>query len=98
MKRSGRREPFDAGKVRRGVESALADRAVPPGAVDDLVWRVEGRALAVAELTADEIGRVVLEGLREIDEVAYLRFASVYKEFQGIRDFEREVAALEDLP
>ena len=47
-------------------------------------------------MTTEDIGRVVLEGLREVDEVAYLRFASVYKDFQGASDFEREMAALEE--
>jgi transcriptional repressor NrdR len=96
VKRDGSRQPFDPEKVRHGVERALADRPVPEGSVDALVRRVESLAAATGPLIhADEIGREVLEGLRELDEVAYVRFASVYKEFSGVRDFEREVAALE---
>lgn len=96
IKRSGLREAFDRGKVRRGLESALADRPVPEGTIDGIVARIEASARGGSALvTSDELGRAVLAELREIDEVAYLRFASVYKEFQGARDFEREVAALE---
>ena len=96
-KRNGRLEPFDPDKIRRGLESALVDRPVPAGTIDRLVDRCEAHAREVAtEISADEIGRLVLEGLREADHVAYLRFASVYKDFQGAGDFEREMAALED--
>ncbi len=96
VKRSGRREAFDREKVRRGLESALADRPVPEGAVDDIVARIETSARGGSALvTSDELGKAVLAELRDLDDVAYLRFASVYKEFQGARDFEREAAALE---
>jgi transcriptional repressor NrdR len=96
-KRDGSLEPFDSRKIRRGVEAALADRPVASETIDQLVSRVEVMAAAEgSEVSADEIGRVVLAGLREVDEVAYLRFVSVYKEFAGAEDFEREMAALED--
>ncbi len=96
VKRDGSRQPFDVGKVRRGLDSALADRPVPPDAIEQLVADIERSVYAMApEVVSDEIGRQVLDGLRDLDEVAYLRFASVYKEFQGASDFEREVAAME---
>jgi transcriptional repressor NrdR len=96
-KRSGDLEAFDHRKIRRGVESALADRPVLENTIDRIVARVEAMAAAQGpEISADEIGRVVLAELRKTDEVAYLRFASVYKEFTGAQDFEREMAALED--
>ena len=95
-KRRGVIEPFDARKLRRGLESALADRPVSEDAVETIVRHIEAEGRqAVQPLTTDDIGRLVLENLRDIDEVAYLRFASVYKEFQGAQDFEREMAALE---
>ncbi len=98
-KRDGRIEPFDARKIRRGLDNALADRPLPPGAIDAVVERCEELARSsVNEVAADDIGRVVLEGLRAVDEVAYLRFASVYKEFQGASDFHKEMAALEEQP
>ena len=95
-KRSGAIEPFDARKVRRGLESALADRPVAADSVDAIIAEIEAAGKASGlELTSDDIGRLVLEGLRRVDEVAYLRFASVYKDFQGASDFEAEMAALE---
>jgi transcriptional repressor NrdR len=96
VKRSGRTEPFDREKIRRGLEFALADRPVPEGTVDDIVARIEASARAGSALvTSQALGKAVLAELRDIDDVAYLRFASVYKEFQGASDFEREAAALE---
>jgi transcriptional repressor NrdR len=96
-KRDGTLEPFDSGKVRRGIERALADRRVRPSEIDRLVRSVETWMAATSgEVSSIEIGRRVLEGLRDLDKAAYLRFASVHKEFEGADDFEREMAALED--
>jgi transcriptional repressor NrdR len=96
LKRDGRRQAFDASKVRMGVEITLADRPVPQDAVDDLVATVERAAYtSQGHINADDIGKIVLDGLRDIDEVGYLRFASVYKEFQRASDFEREAASLD---
>ena len=96
-KRDGSVEPFSAAKVLAGVSSAVADRQVPSGTLDRLVAEIESFAQERSpEVTTEDVGRRVLEQLREIDEVAYLRFASVYKEFAAARDFEREMAALED--
>lgn len=96
-KRDGRLEPFDPEKVRAGVVAALADRQPRPGAVDDLVAAAEAFAEAGGPVVDSvDIGHLVLDELRWLDEVAYLRFASVYKEFEGAEDFGREVAALED--
>ena len=97
IKRDGRRQAFDATKVRMGVEITLADRPVPQDAVDDLVATVERAAYtSQGSIDAEDIGNIVLEGLRDIDEVGYLRFASVYKEFQDASDFEREAASLDE--
>jgi len=96
-KRDGRAEPFSSAKVVAGLSRALVGRSVAPTALDDLAGDVEAFALArTPEVTSQAIGQRVLELLRELDEVAYLRFASVHKEFKGLDDFEREVAALED--
>jgi transcriptional repressor NrdR len=96
-KRTGGLEPFRPEKVRAGVANALADREVPDGALDGLVAGVEARVRSHGgPVPTEEIGHWVLDALRSLDEVAYLRFASVYKEFEGASDFEREMAALED--
>lgn len=97
-KRDGRVEPFDTRKIRRGLEAALADRPAAADTIDEIVSSAERLAQASSEVTADQIGKLVLDALRDVDEVAYLRFASVYKEFQGAEDFGREVAALESGP
>jgi transcriptional repressor NrdR len=95
-KRDGRVEVFSAEKLRRGVVAALADRPVPAGAVELLIDEIEGAARArVSGLTSEEIGAMVLSRLRELDEIASLRFASVYKDFSQVEDFERELAELE---
>lgn len=97
-KRNGRLEPFDAAKLRRGVESALADRPVAAGAVDELVGHIDSWVTgASAPVDSEQIGRLVLDGLRRLDEVAYLRFASVYQEFQGAQDFEQALADLDQV-
>lgn len=96
IKRDGRRQAFDASKVRTGVEITMADRPIPRDAIDDLVATVERAAyISQGSIDAEEIGRIVLDGLRDIDEVGYLRFASVYKDFQKASDFEKEAAALD---
>ena len=96
VKRSGEREPFDREKVRSGIERAVAGRAIEPAAVDELVAEVEEQLRAIGpEVTSEQVGRAVLERLRALDPVSYLRFASVYKGFEDIADFEREVIELQ---
>jgi len=96
-KRNGSVQPFSAAKVLRGVSYAIADRPVPPGAVENLVRDVEMLAQENGpEIASSQIGQWVLEGLRRIDEVAYLRFASVYKNFREAKDFEEFVEGLHD--
>jgi transcriptional repressor NrdR len=95
-KRDGRFEPFQVEKVRAGFTSALADRPVTAKKLEAMIAEVEAIARSHgSQVDSDEIGRAVLTQLRDVDQVAYLRFASVYKEFQGARDFEREMAVLE---
>jgi transcriptional repressor NrdR len=95
-KRSGELEPFDATKLSAGVGAALADRPASATQVSSLVNEVERRVKSAGGVVeSDDIGKAVLELLRAVDEVAYLRFASVYKDFQGAEDFEREMASLE---
>lgn len=95
-KRNGRLEPFSAAKLAAGIAAALADRPVSGSSIDRLVEEVEASFHgAGSQVSSEEIGREVLVRLRALDEVGYLRFASVYKDFQGAADFEKEVAALE---
>ena len=94
-KRSGAREPFDRAKLRAGVERAATNR-LDPGTIDTLVAGVEEELREVGgEVASERVGVAVLERLRGLDHVAYLRFASVYKGFEDLADFEREVGELQ---
>jgi transcriptional repressor NrdR len=94
-KRSGEVEPFDRVKLRAGIEHAATGR-LDAGTVDAVVAAVEEELRSAhGEVTSDRVGRAVLERLRNLDHVAYLRFASVYKGFEDLEDFEREVDELQ---
>jgi transcriptional repressor NrdR len=95
-KRSGASEPFSREKVLIGVRKACQGRPVTEDQLALLAQRVEEsvRASGVAEIEAHEVGMAVLPPLRELDEVAYLRFASVYRAFDDLEAFEAEIALL----
>jgi transcriptional repressor NrdR len=95
VKRDGTKEPFDRSKLVAGLSKALANRPVTPATVEGLVDRIQGRLRRRGpEVASRQIGVEVLSSLRRTDEVAYLRYASVYKDFQEITDFERELGLL----
>jgi transcriptional repressor NrdR len=94
-KRSGHREPFDRRKIIAGVRSAAKNRPISFDQMEALALDVEERMkMEGHEVTSQQVGRSVLERLGELDEVAYLRFASVYKGFADLGDFQREVGRL----
>jgi transcriptional repressor NrdR len=96
VKRSGVKEPFDAEKLRSGIERAVAGSAIDRAAVDALVAEIEEHARASGpEVGSVMVGLAVLERLRLLDPVSYVRFASVYKGFDDVGDFEREVVELQ---
>ncbi|GAA2381333.1 hypothetical protein GCM10010170_089030 [Dactylosporangium salmoneum] len=96
VKRSGVTEPFSRSKIIAGVRKACQGRPVDEDAIALLAQKVEEtvRARGAAELPSHEVGLAILTPLRDLDEVAYLRFASVYRSFDSLNDFEREIAAL----
>lgn len=96
VKRSGDRVPFDPARIIAGVRAACKNRPVDEPAMEGLAAGVEDtvRAEGLGVVTSERIGLEVLEGLRQLDEVAYLRFASVYKEFSDAADFAREARLL----
>jgi len=96
VKRSGAVEPFSRQKVIGGVRRACQGRPVPDGALAILAQHVEDalRATGRAEVPSQDVGLAILGPLRELDEVAYLRFASVYRSFDTLEDFEAEIALL----
>lgn len=95
VKRSGARVPFDRSKIVAGIRAAAKNRPVSADAVEALGGEIEeALRLEGPEVTTEQIGRAVLDRLRDVDEVAYLRFVSVYKGFEDLTDFEREVVLL----
>ncbi|MGF3026968.1 transcriptional regulator NrdR [Methylobacterium aquaticum] len=90
VKRSGRKVPFDRDKLQRSVETALRKRPVEAERIERLVSGITRRleSTGEAEVTSEAIGEAVMEGLKGLDDVAYVRFASVYKNFREARDFE----------
>jgi transcriptional repressor NrdR len=95
-KRSGVTEPFTRDKIVRGVQRACQGRPVDEDHLAMLAQRVEEtiRARGLAEVPSHEVGLAILGPLRDLDEVAYLRFASVYRGFESLDDFEKEITAL----
>jgi len=95
VKRSGDREPFDRAKIVAGVRAATKNRPVTEEAMQELAQRVEDALRERGnEPTSQQVGLAVLEQLKALDEVAYVRFASVYKGFEDLGDFEREMGLL----
>jgi len=95
VKRSGQREPFDRAKLVAGVRAACKNRPVTDDALQELAQQVEEALRVVSsEPTSEQVGVAVLEQLKGVDGVAYVRFASVYKGFEELGDFQREVGLL----
>jgi transcriptional repressor NrdR len=98
VKRDGRREQFSKEKLLSGVRKACQKRPISPKAIEDLVEKIvdEITDQYEGEVPGMAIGERVMEGLRELDEVAYVRFASVYRRFQEATEFVQEVKKLEE--
>jgi len=95
VKRSGDREPFNRAKILLGVRAACKNRPVDEEVMESLVVAVdESMRLLNRDVTSEEIGMATLEGLIDVDDVAYVRFASVYKGFEDTEDFAREIGML----
>jgi transcriptional repressor NrdR len=97
LKRDGRHEEFSREKLLSGLKKACQKRPVTPQAMEDLADHIVAAVTAKfeSEVPTDFIGKMIMDGLREIDEVAYVRFASVYRRFQEATDFVQEVKKLE---
>src|SRR3712207_2558742 len=100
VKRSGRRVPFDRDKLQRSVEVALRKRPVDAERVERMINGIvrQLESLGDGEITSEQVGELVMEGLKGLDDVAYVRFASVYKNFREARDFEELLGSLSGDP
>jgi transcriptional repressor NrdR len=99
VKRGGRREPFDRAKIERGVSRALEKRPVSQMGIESLVNEIEDQTAILGkvnhEIDAATIGDLVLEKLAALDKVAYIRFASVYRNFENLEEFLREIQKID---
>ena len=96
LKRSGKRVPFDRDKLQRSIEVALRKRAVEPERIERLASGITRQleSAGEAEVASEAIGELVMAGLKGLDDVAYVRFASVYKNFREAKDFEELLGTL----
>ena len=97
LKRDGRREEFSKEKLASGLKKACQKRPISPKTIEDVVERIVNEVTDKydREVPAEVIGKLVMDGLRQMDDVAYVRFASVYRRFQEATDFVHEVNKLE---
>ena len=100
VKRDGRREPFDEAKLRAGIARALEKRPIESEAVEEGIDRLlhSLQTMGEREVSGRVIGDMVMQELRGLDQVAYVRYASVYRSFQDIAEFREEVERLQSLP
>jgi len=98
LKKSGKRVPLDRNKLTRSVSTAIRKRDLDPDKVEQMISGIVRQLESQTEgdITSDQIGRLVMEGLKQVDEVAYVRFASVYKDFQEVKDFEGFLSKMEE--
>ena len=96
IKKDGRREPFDRDKIAAGIYRACEKRPVSLTAIDEMLTTIERevRAMGEAELPAAKVGELVMQKLMQLDDVAYVRFASVYRSFADVASFEAELARI----
>lgn len=98
VKRDGRREPFESDKVRSGIRKACEKRPIPATVQEEMVESIcrEVFGTLASEITSTDIGELVMKNLKGVDEVAYVRFASVYREFKDTKTFMAELQRLLD--
>lgn len=100
IKNDGRREPFDEEKLQAGIQRALEKRPVGTEEIETAVSRIKKRLRATGdrEVPAQQLGEMVMDELRDLDQVAYVRFASVYRSFEDVSAFQEEIEMLKNVP
>ena len=98
VKSGGKREPFERGKIEQSVALACRKRAIGEERIDQLVSGIQRQVETIgeSEIASARIGEMVMDGLRQLDSVAYIRFASVYRDFGEARDFEEFASAIQE--
>jgi transcriptional repressor NrdR len=98
VKSGGKREPFERGKIEQSVALACRKRAIEQERIDQLVSGIQRQVETIgeSEIASARIGEMVMDGLRQLDSVAYIRFASVYRDFGEARDFEEFASTVRD--
>jgi transcriptional repressor NrdR len=96
IKKDGRKEEYDRGKIESGIRKALEKRPVDSEQIEKIMGDIEYeiRSKEACEVTSKDIGKIVLDKLKDVDDVAYMRFASVYKSFKNIGSFKKEAEKL----
>lgn len=96
IKKDGRREKFDKEKLVKGIERAFEKRPVPKEKIDRMIGEIEEKLAKAGkrEISSKAVGELVMKKIRKIDNVAYIRFASVYRDFQDLKDFRKELREL----
>ena len=99
VKRDKSRQPFDENKLRNGIVRALEKRPVSSERIEEIIARIEHslQSQGEQEVPADLVGQLVMEELQAVDEVAYVRFASVYRSFQDVTEFQKEIQHLQEM-
>ncbi|MFV8819232.1 transcriptional regulator NrdR [Haliea sp. E17] len=100
IKQNGNREPFNEDKLRAGFQRALEKRPVSVEAIEAVIQQIKHvlRAMGEREVGSRVLGELVMENLKKLDKVAYVRFASVYKNFEDVDEFRRAIESLEEEP
>jgi transcriptional repressor NrdR len=100
VKSAGGREPFDREKLERGISQAIRKRPVRPTDVEEVLNQIEDSAASLGktsrEVSSHQLGEMVLDRLYELDRVAYVRFASVYRNFENVEEFVNEIESLKN--
>ncbi len=97
LKKDGTRQKFDRDKLKNGVEKAFEKRPFDSGKIDEIVSDIESRIYRFAkdkDIPSSKIGEIIMDTLKRVDKIAYIRFASVYREFADIEDFKEELKGL----
>lgn len=98
VKRDGTRDPFNEEKMRAGMQRALEKRPVSTEQIEEFIMKIKSalRGTGEREVSSEMVGNLIMDALKELDKVAYVRFASVYRSFEDIREFGEEIAKLDN--